>query len=140
MSNKKYTKKLTIEEIKQKEQQLLQLAKEVKEKENISPAQLLLNTIKDTIRKLITEEKLSYTQISSIIYKTYNIKISTQTLRTFAHNVLQIPKNEKRSEIAKKVAQQRKQNTTATSNKEGEEKPSEQIKKQFANNEGEDTL
>ena len=115
MAKKKVTT-LDVDTIKQKEAQLLEKAKEVKKQKAVrkSPARILLENIGDTIKKLIVQEGLSYPDISRIIKDVYDVKISAQTIRAYAHDVLGVPKDEKRAKVAKEMnAKKQKKGATA---------------------------
>jgi len=126
---KKKVVTLDVDTIKQKEAQLLEKAKEVKKQKAVrkSPARILLESIGDTIKKLVVNEGLSYPDISRIIKDVYDVKISAQTIRAYAHDVLGVPKDEKRAKVAKEM-NAKKQNKKATAkevikeeSKEGDE-------------------
>lgn len=112
---KKKVATLDVDTIKQKEAQLLEKAKEVKKQKAVrkSPARILLESIGDTIKKLVVNEGLSYPDISRIIKDVYDVKISAQTIRAYAHDVLGIPKDEKRAKVAKEM-NAKKQSKKAT--------------------------
>ena len=107
---KKKVVTLDADTIKQKEAQLLEKAKEVKKQKTVrkSPARILLESIGDTIKKLIVQEGLSYPDISRIIKDVYDVKISAQTIRAYAHDVLGVPKDEKRAKVAKEMNAKKK--------------------------------
>ena len=107
---KKKVVTLDVDTIKQKEAQLLEKAKEVKKQKAVrkSPARILLENIGDTIKKLVVQEGLSYPDISRVIKDVYDVKISAQTIRTYAHDVLGIPKDEKRAKTAKEMNEKKK--------------------------------
>ena len=69
----------------------------------VSPAKTFLNEIKDLIKKAIDNE-VSYKQLSKDILEVYNFKVSEQTIRAFAHNVLGIEKKKR----VKKVVDNKK--------------------------------
>ena len=125
---KKKVVTLDVDTIKQKEAQLLEKAKEVKKQKAVrkSPARILLESIGDTIKKLVMQEGLSYPDISRIIKDVYDVKISAQTIRAYAHDVLGVPKDEKRAKVAKEMnAKKQKKGATADvikeESKEGDE-------------------
>ena len=128
---KKKSIHIDVSKIKEKEAQLLEKAKEVKKQKATrkSPARVLLDTISDTIKKLIIEEGLTYPEISKAIKDVYGVKISTQTIRAYAHNVLGVPKDEKRAKVAKEMNTKRKeQEATAQVIKE-EDKGRDELRK-----------
>ena len=113
---KKKVVTLDVNTIKQKEAQLIEKAKEVKKQKAVrkSPARILLESIGDTIKKLVVQEGLSYPDISRIIKDVYDVKISAQTIRAYAHDVLGVPKDEKRAKVAKEMnAKKQKKGATA---------------------------
>ena len=109
MAKKKVTT-LDVDTIKQKEAQLIEKAKEVKKQKAVrkSPARILLESIGDTIKKLVVQEGLSYPDISRIIKDVYDVKISAQTIRAYAHDVLGVPKDETRAKTAKEMNEKKK--------------------------------
>jgi len=86
----------TAEEAKAKLEELKSevVASAENKKARISPTQIFLGEIKEVIEKAIKDD-VSYAQISRDIFSVYSFKISTQTLRAFAHNVLGISKRKK---------------------------------------------
>ena len=85
---------LTDEQIEQKKLELeARFKKSIEEKKQgrKSPAKKFLIQIEELVRTAIKNE-LSYRQIAKDIKDIYNFKISEQTIRSFAHNTLKIPK------------------------------------------------
>ena len=88
---------LTSEEIANKITELdAKIDDSIKNKTNgrNSPAKNFLNEIKDLIKKAIDNE-VSYKQLSKDILEVYNFKVSEQTIRAFAHNVLGVEKKKR---------------------------------------------
>ena len=67
----------------------------------VSPAKTFLNEIKDLIKKAIDNE-VSYKQLHKDILEVYNFKVSEQTIRAFAHNVLGIEKKTRGKKVVDK--------------------------------------
>jgi len=65
----------------------------------VSPAKTFLNEIKDLVKKAIDNE-VSYKQLSKDILEVYNFKVSEQTIRAFAHNVLGVEKKKRGRKVA----------------------------------------
>jgi len=88
----------TAEETKAKIEELRnEITESIKNKKaRISPVQIFLNEIKEIISDAIKND-ISYAQISRDINTIFSFKVSTQTLRAFAHNELNIPKRKKPS-------------------------------------------
>ena len=122
---------IDVDKIKEKEAQLLEKAKEVKAQKATrkSPARVLLDTISDTIKKLIVEEGLTYPEISRAIKDVYGVQISTQTIRAYAHNVLGIPKDEKRSKVAKEMNEKKKSKEATAKVIKEEDKGGDKLRK-----------
>lgn len=75
--------------------------KELAANGRISEIQLFLNKIKDLIETAI-KNGLSYKQTARIIYATYNVKVSDQTVKRFSENTLGIKKERRiKKEVAK---------------------------------------
>ena len=88
---------LTSEEIaKRKDELNAKIDDSIKNKTNgrNSPAKNFLNEVKDLVKKAI-ENEVSYKQLSKNILEVYNFKVSEQTIRAFAHNVLGIEKKKR---------------------------------------------
>jgi len=102
------------QEIETKKEALLKLVNETIEKikqGRSSPSTDFLLEIKEIIKEMI-DNGVSYKKISIVIYQIYSFKISEQTIRAFAHSVLNVPvkiklnkksSSEIKSEIAKKT-------------------------------------
>ncbi len=102
------------QEIETKKEALLKLVNETIEKTKqgrSSPSTDFLLEIKEIIKEMI-DNGVSYKKISTVIYQIYSFKISEQTIRAFAHSVLNVPVKSKlnkkssseiKSEIAKKT-------------------------------------
>ena len=112
--------KLTEEKMKEIEKKLSakidEEIKKVKEGRR-SPAQEFLNRISHIIKKGL-ENGVSYRQLAKDIYSIANYKISQQTIRAFAHNVLGIEKKSRNRKVknnntTNNTAEDKTKNTTA---------------------------
>ena len=93
---------LTSEEIaKRKDELNAKIDDSIKNKTNgrNSPAKNFLNEVKDLVKKAI-ENEVSYKQLSKNILEVYNFKVSEQTIRAFAHNILGIEKKKRIKKVA----------------------------------------
>ena len=64
-----------------------------------SPAKKFLNEIQDLLKKAI-DSGVGYKQLSKDILEVYNFRVSEQTIRTFAHNVLGVEKRARKNNIS----------------------------------------
>ena len=87
-------KTLTHEEIEAKKDELKAKVSESKKKALVgrsSPAKDFLNEISDIVKDAL-KHNVSYKQLAKDIFDTYKFKVSEQTLRAFAQNVLGVEK------------------------------------------------
>ena len=85
---------LTKEEIEAKRDELKAKVSESKKKALVgrsSPAKDFLNEISDIVKDAL-KHNVSYKQLTKDIFDTYKFKVSEQTIRSFAHNVLGVEK------------------------------------------------
>jgi len=87
----KKAKTITKELINSKLDEFKAKITEAKQGKRKSPAQEFLESVSDTIKEAINSS-VSYRQLSKIIEEVYNFKVSEQTIRSYAHNVLGIAK------------------------------------------------
>ena len=90
----KVKSELTSEKIASKKAELeakINNSIEAKKMGRVSPAKKFLNEVQDLVKKAI-ESGVSYKQLSKDIFDIYNFKVSEQTIRSFAHNVLGVEK------------------------------------------------
>lgn len=119
----KLKKELSVEEIEEKKAQLkegLNKAIEKQKRGRTSPAKEFLTQVQDLVKDSL-DKGVSYRALSREIEKVYNFKITEQTIRAFAHNILGIEKKQVGGN--KKV--ENKQTTTNT--KEVKENTSNRI-------------
>jgi len=90
-------KAITKEEIRAKKEALKEKIAISKSEVGVvraSPATDFLNEISDLIKDALSN-KVSYKQLSKDIFSVYSFKVSEQTIRLFAQNVLGVPKRKK---------------------------------------------
>lgn len=103
-------KKINLEEVKKKEDLFLKkLDEEIElKKSGITPTQQFLKSIEESLKKGI-DNKLSFSQISKIIFATFSVKVSTQTLRAYAHTNLGYSKDKtEKKEVIKQAIKDEK--------------------------------
>ena len=94
---------LTKEEIEAKKDELKAKISESKKKALVgrsSPAKDFLNEISDILKDAL-KHNVSYKQLTKDIFDTYKFKVSEQTLRAFAKNVLGVSKQKRSKSINK---------------------------------------
>jgi len=99
-------KTLTHEEIEAKKDELKAKVNDSKKKALVgrsSPAKDFLNEISDIIKDAL-KHNVSYKQLTKDIFEIYNFKVSEQTLRAFAQNVLGIAKQKRSKKSANTTA------------------------------------
>lgn len=84
----------------------------------ISPAKKFLNEIQDLV-KIAIENNVSYKQLSKDILEVYNFKVSEQTIRAFAHNVLGVEKKPRRKNNPTASVEGKSDKTAAKENDSG---------------------
>lgn len=97
---------LTKEEIEAKKDELKAKVSESKKKALVgrsSPAKDFLNEISDIVKDGL-KHNVSYKQLTKDIFDTYRFKVSEQTLRAFAQNVLGVEKQKRNKITAKATA------------------------------------
>ncbi len=97
---------LTKEEIEAKKDELKAKVNESKKKAlvgRLSPAKDFLNEISDIVKDAL-KHNVSYKQIAKDIFDTYKFKVSEQTLRAFAQNVLGVEKQKRNKNVSKTTA------------------------------------
>ena len=105
-------KTLTHEEIEAKKDELKAKVNDSKKRAlsgRSSPTKAFLTEVSDIIKDAL-KHSVSYKQLTKDIYDTYNFKVSEQTLRAFAQNVLGIEK-QKRVKRAKNDTQKEDNDT-----------------------------
>lgn len=115
----KVKSELTSEQIASKKAELeakINNSIEAKKMGRVSPAKKFLNEIQDLVKKAI-ESGVSYKQLSKDIFDIYNFKVSEQTIRSFAHNVLGVKKQTRSKNTANATAsvEDKAKNTTTES-------------------------
>ena len=86
----------TEAEILEKSNEYDTIIDELRKEKKGSKTSKFLSMIEDKLKKNI-EDGLSYRTISKAIFKTYSFRISEQTIRAYAHNVLGVPKKKRKS-------------------------------------------
>ena len=112
-------KTLTHEEIEAKKEELKAKVNDSKKRAlsgRSSPTKAFLTEVSDIIKDAL-KHNVSYKQLTKDIYDTYNFKVSEQTLRAFAQNVLSIEK-QKRVKRVKNVTQKEDNDTQKSEPKE----------------------
>lgn len=110
---------LTKEEIEAKKDELKAKVSESKKKALVgrsSPAKDFLNEISDIVKDAL-KHNVSYKQLAKDIFDTYKFKVSEQTLRAFAQNVLGVEKQKRSKKTANATAsvEDKAKNTTTES-------------------------
>ena len=102
----KVKSELTSEQIERKKAELeakINDSIEAKKMGRVSPAKKFLNEVQDLVKKAI-ESGVSYKQLSKDIFDIYNFKVSEQTIRSFAHNVIGVEKQTRSKNTTKATA------------------------------------